>query len=142
MKRLLALALLVGAGAVAPAQFTPGEPVIDFRLPAFNDAGFLAWEILGSQARAVDAGHIEVTALQVRVLSGTEVQTLETEIQSPLAVVQPKERLVSGAGQIRAVGQGFEIFGEDWSYDFDTKTAVLRRDVVVTLSGDVGDILR
>jgi len=56
--------------------------------------------------------------------------------------VHPKDRTVAGPGPIRADGQGFELYGEDWLYEHDSKTVTVRRSVVLTLDGNVGDILK
>ncbi|HEX9782916.1 MAG TPA: hypothetical protein VGA56_09350 [Opitutaceae bacterium] len=54
----------------------------------------------------------------------------------------PKDRTVAGFGPIRVDGQGFELYGEDWLYEHDTKTVIVCRSVVLTLDGNVGDILK
>lgn len=135
--------LLLGVGAVAAsAQFVSKEPIINFRLPMFNEDGYKTWEVRGSEGRYLEENRIEITSLDLRILSGDEAGTLQTEITSPLAIVHPKDRTVAGPGPIRADGQGFELYGEDWLYEHDTKTVTVRRSVVLTLDGNVGDILK
>jgi hypothetical protein len=141
--RLFAMvAVVCGAGVVLLAQLTPNASVQDFRLPGFNKGGFKIWESRGSQGRYINENRVEVTALDVKRFVGDEAATLDTEITSPLAIVQPDDKKVFGPGQIRAVGQGWEIFGDDWTYDLDTKTIVIRQHVVVTFAGNIGNILK
>jgi hypothetical protein len=143
--KVRSLASLLGLGLVgasAAAQFFSTEPIVDFRLPMFNDEGWRTWEVRGSEGRYIDENRIEITSLDLRLLSGDASATVETAITSPLAVVHPKDRTVTGPGALRATGQGFRLYGEDWLYEHDTKTVTVRHAVVLTLDGTVGDILK
>jgi hypothetical protein len=142
MKRRLHILLLAFGATIASAQFTSKEPIINFRLPMFNDDGYKAWEVLGEEGRYLEENRIEITALDLRLLSGDESGALETEITSPLAIVHPQDRTVTGPGAIRAKGTGFALFGENWIYEHDTKTVTVRESVVLTLDGAVGNILK
>lgn len=136
------LLVLIGSSSVARAQFVTSEPILNFRLPMFNDAGFKIWELSGHEGRYRDDNHIEITAVDFKIFSGDEANALQTEITTPLADVRPKDRVVHGPKSVRVVGQGFELFGEDWTYEDATKTVVVRKSVTLTLEGSIGDILK
>jgi hypothetical protein len=91
------------------------------------------------------------------VFSGDERELVQNEVESPLAIVVIKERArtASGPGLIRMTGaergREFEVRGEDWTFEETvtdsggkqkTRTLVLRKDVVVTFSEDIGNILQ
>jgi hypothetical protein len=148
MKRRLLLflcagCLVAGAGAVV-AQIGSQRPVTNFRLPVFNKQGYRIWEVTGASGRFIDKDNVELTSLRVLVLSGDDAATVQWEISSPQANVHPESRTVSGPGQLRVVGRDppFEIFGDDWTYEHETKTVVIRKKVVATFSGSIGNIIQ
>lgn len=155
---LVVLALAAVAGAANPPPILPTAPIVDFRLPVFNEAGFRIWELRGSEA-AYDhtAQRAEIRGLRLRVYSGDERELVENEVESPLAIAHVEERKVSGPGLIRLTGvergRDYEVRGEDWTYQETyadapdgsrrkTKSVVIRKNVVVTFPEDIGDILR
>lgn len=140
--RWLAAAGSLALLSVAWAQFPAQAPILNFRLPLFNAAGYRTWELRGGTGRYVDRDHVELTAVQLQLFSGDEQGTLQLEVTSPEALAQPESRVVSGPSELHVKGQGFELFGNDWTYEEATKTLVIRRDVVATFAQGIGDILR
>jgi hypothetical protein len=130
------------AVTIALAQIPAQAPILNFRLPIFNPAGFRAWELRGATGRYVDRDRVELTGVRLQVLSGDEAGTVELEVASPEAIAQPESRMVSGPGQLHVTGRGFELFGNDWTYEDATKTLIIRRDVVTAFKQNIGDILR
>ena len=149
----LATALLL-VGASTPV--IPTAPIVDFRLPVFNEQGFRTWELRGSEAIYDPQTQIaEIKGLRLRVFSGDDRALVENTVESPLAIVNVNERSIRGPGLIHLVGaergREFEIRGEDWTYQETlptpanpqkVKTVVIRKAVVVTFSEDIGNILR
>lgn len=151
-----ATAALFLLGASPPVL--PTAPIVDFRLPVFNEQGFRAWELRGSEAiYDAKAQRAEIKGLRLRVFSGDDREFVENTVESPLAivVVTDKERTASGPGLIHLVGaergREFEVRGEDWTYQETvtnaanpqkTKSVVIRKNVVVTFAQDIGNILR
>lgn len=148
------VALLLG-GADSPV--VPTAPIIDFRLPVFNEQGYRIWELRGSEAiYDPKAERAEIRGLRLRVFSGDEREIVENIVESPFAIVLRKENSISGPGLIRMTGTAehnreFEVRGEDWTYQETasgpdnprkTKSVVIRKNVVVTFSEDIGNILR
>lgn len=144
--------LLVGASA----PIIPTAPIVDFRLPVFNEEGFRVWELRGSEAiYDPKAQRAEIKGLRLRVFSGDDRNLVENTVESPLAIVLVNERSISGPGLIHLVGaergREFEVRGEDWTYQETlpgpdnpqkVKSVVIRKNVVVTFSEDIGNILR
>lgn len=151
---LVAAAALLLAGATPPV--IPTAPIVDFRLPVYNEEGFRIWELRGSEAiYDPEAQRAEIKGLRLKVFSGDDRALVENTVDSPLAIVLVKERSISGPGMIHLVGaergREFDVRGEDWTYQETLpgpdqpqkiKSVVIRRDVVVTFSEDIGNILR
>jgi hypothetical protein len=149
-----AAAALLLVGASTP--IIPTAPIIDFRLPVFNEQGFRHWEVRGSEAVFDPVQErAEIKSLRLTVYSGDEREFVENVVESPYAVLLRKELSVSGPGLIRLIGyergREFEVRGEDWSFQEippsatnpeKTKSVVIRKNVVVTFSQDIGNILR
>ncbi len=159
MRRFLALTGLVAAAAAlysASSPILPTAPIIDFRLPVFNEQGFRIWELRGSEAIYLpEEQRAEIKGLHLRLFSGDDRELVQNEVESPLAIALINDRSVSGPGMIRMTGaergREFEVRGEDWTYQETldgpdkkqkTKTVVIRKNVVVTFSEDIGSILR
>ena len=150
----LTLAAFFATGASTPV--IPTAPIIDFRLPVFNEEGFRIWELRGSEALYLPAEQrVEIKGLHLKIYSGDDREIMQNEVESPLAIALINERTVSGPGLIRMTGaermREFEVRGEDWTYQETlggpdkkekTKTVVIRKAVVVTFSEDIGSILR
>lgn len=151
---LLAAVAALLAGASTP--IIPTAPIIDFRLPVFNEEGFRLWEVRGSEAIFDPVQErAEIKSLRLTVYSGDDRGFVENVVESPYAVLLRKELSVSGPGLIRLIGyergREFEVRGEDWTFQElpatatnpeKTKSVVIRKNVVVTFSQDIGNILR
>ena len=100
----LAVGALVFAGA-NPPPVLPTAPIVDFRLPVFNEQGFRVWELRGSEAIYDHAAQrAEIKGLRLRVFSGDDRELLENTVESPLAIVKVAERSITGPGMIHLVG--------------------------------------
>ncbi len=151
---VVATTALLLTGATPPV--IPTAPIIDFRLPVFNEEGYRIWELRGSEAiYEPQAQRADIKGLRLKVFSGDDRELVENTVESPLAIVLVKERSISGPGMIHLVGaergREFDVRGEDWTYQETlpgpdqpqkTKTVVIRKNVVVTFSEDIGNILR
>lgn len=159
-RRRLALAAVFTIAALgltgADQSILPTAPIINFRLPVFNEQGYRMWELRGSEAIFdPKEERADIKGLRLTIYSGDDRAIVENLVESPSAVVLKKQLLVSGPGLIRMIGyqpgREFEVRGEDWSYQESaptaanpekTKTVVIRKNVVVTFAEDIGDILR
>jgi hypothetical protein len=142
-KRWIIPGVLVAAIATLSAQRFTEVPIIDFRLPWFNEkTGLKAAELHGKEGRWFQKdSRVEITMLKLMIFDPKDASILEAEITSPLAIVKPDERAVSGPGQLRVEGRSYELYGDDWTYYHDRRTVVIRKDVVATLHFNVGNIL-
>jgi hypothetical protein len=117
-------------------------PLLNFRLPIFNEFGFRIWDLSAAEVRTLATDRFDLATVHLRMLAGDEAGTLEGELFAPAAVVDQTERTISGQGQLHVIHQGAELFGDDWRYDGKTKSMVIERNVIVSFAGDLGNILR
>lgn len=133
-------------GLAATALWAPppvsNAPLLNFRLPIFNEFGFRIWDLSAAEVRTLASDRFELTNVHLRMLAGDEAGTLEGELFTPTAVCNQTERTIAGPGQLHVTRQGAELFGDGWTYDGKTKTMVIERNVIVTFAGDLGSILR
>jgi len=142
MKRPLAVGLFFIGPLVWCAEFGSNVPLMNFRLPWYDDAaGRVTAEVSGAEGKLIENGRAEITRLRLRALGPEGPDQVTLEITSPLAVVDSESRTASGPGQLRVKTPEFEIYGDDWTYDHNTRTAIIRRDVVATFSYDLGNLL-
>jgi hypothetical protein len=146
MKRFLVAAVLVVAG-LAPAvsaQEASGAPLKKFSLPVFNEFGHRIWILRAELFHILSdkADRFELTAVHLQVFAGDAANTLDVELFAPQAVVDKPKQIVSGQGQLHVIGRGVELFGRDWICHAETKSIVVEHDVVITFSGDLGNILQ
>lgn len=141
-RSIIAGLLLVGTAGLFAQRFSE-VPILDFRLPWFNDkTGIKAAELHGKEGRWFqEDSRVEITMLKLNIFDPKDASVLEAEITSPLAIVKPDDRLVYGPGQLRVEGRSYELYGDDWTYYHDKRTVVIRKDVVATLRFNVGNIL-
>jgi hypothetical protein len=141
--RWILLTLAATATVTLVAQNFAEVPIIDFRLPWFDEkTGRKAAELVGKEARWFqDDNRVEITLLKLKVFDPKNPAEVEAEISSPLAIVLPDDRTVNGPGQLRVEGRSYELYGDDWTYYHETRTVVIRKDVVATLRFEMGNIL-
>jgi hypothetical protein len=145
MKRSGALAGLLALTAVAFAADSGTEaPLLDLHLPVFNESGYRLWYLHADSMRQLTERpeRFELSTVHLLVYDGDSSDTVRAEIFAPSAVYDQPNKTVSGKGQLHVIGRGVELFGHDWICYAETKSIVIERDVVVTFSADLGNVLR
>ena len=133
---------MLSLSLVGIAQRIPNAPIENFRLPMFNQDGFNAWEIQGAQGLLVDDTNIELVKIRLQVFSDTAAKVIETEITSPSATMVINENQVYGTNTIRIKNKNYLITGQNWQWNGDQRTVVIREDVLVTFFQNIGDLLQ
>jgi hypothetical protein len=148
MKRLTWLTITFSlAAANLAAQPSTDAPLRNLELPVFNEFGNRIWHLRAASARFLTekADQIELATVHLRILTGDADGTLDAELFAPVALVDLSDknnRTVSGKGQLHVIGRGMELFGNDWICYAATKSIVVERDVVITFTASLGNILR
>ena len=141
-KFLLWLFLPAAAAVGADTSIASDQPIVNFRLPAFNAEGFRAWMARGSEARPAAGGQFDVTELTLTVFSSKADEKIDTVILSPSARINPSAETVVGASTIRVINDEFEATGTDWSFAYKDKKVSIARHVRVTFRAELKPILK
>jgi len=139
---LAAVFALLASGLAA--QPVSDAPLLNFRLPLFNEQGNRVWDLSSAAVRvlSIDEKRFELTTVHLRMLAGDAASTLEYELFAPLAVIDVSARTATGKGQLHVIGRGVELFGDDWHCEAATKSIVIEHNVVVSFTGDLGNVLK
>ena len=135
------------ASCLAPAATAPQSapaPVQNIRIPVFTNDGFRLWMLRGSEVRPLGKDQVEVRDLNLTAFSGDAADRTETVILSPVARVDPVNRVASGDSTIRVLNytENFEATGTGWTYDQKRKRILIARNVSVTLHVELKDLLK
>lgn len=142
MRRTPILLFAVATSLVWSADYVGNVPVENFRMPWFDDeAGRITAEVRGASGRVLPDQTMEITRLNLRMFGEGGPEDVAMAITSPLALVDPDSHVAAGPGQLRVTTPEFEIYGDGWSYNHETKTATINNNVVATFSRDLGNIL-
>jgi hypothetical protein len=142
LKKILLWLTPVAAALGAGPQFSSDQPVINFRLPAFNAAGYRTFMVRGSEARYATENRIGIKELTLTIFTGRPDEKIDTLILAPNAVVLPAEEVVTGSSSIRVINDQFEATGTDWSYSRKDKKISIAKHVRVTFNAEFKDFLK
>ena len=168
MLRRLAVALLLLApcalllrGGSGTPQVLADAPVKDFRLPRFNEDGWIAQLLRADTAHIVSQNQIDVTGMTLTVFSGDANKRVDTVIVSPVATVLTEtgresihgpetarpvrdnhEVTVHGPETVRLVRDNLEITGEQWSYFYPEKRVLIEKNARVVFRAKLPDLLK
>ncbi len=138
MKRLLLALLFAPAAWAAGGAFDAPASVpvkaYSWSLNDFTPQGFLSMRLTGSEARPGGGDRADLSEVNLTLFSGTPEPEIQTILISPQASWYPKERRVSGPGQVRVIRYNHdreicEMTGEDWSYDEAGKKVSIGRNL-------------
>lgn len=135
-RRLPLLCLLAG-WLVVSGQMVPDAPIEHFRLPMFAENGYKKWELRGLRGHYLSETEALVEGLELVVFSGDETVAEENRIRSPRARIFLEEARAEGDSSLFVTGPGYEIQGQNWSWDGGERKIVVRKDVRVSFAGSV-----
>lgn len=143
LRRIYMVSGLMMASALLPGQMVPDAPVMDFKLPMFDDvSGYKIWQLEGQEGRYVSPERIDVIGMRLQIFSGDEKLEVQTTIESSEATMLIKENKAQGAADIAITGPNFTIEGKDWTWDGNTQTVIVRKDAGVAFNQKLTDILK
>ena len=117
--------------SVQANNFIPDAPVINFKLPMFNDEGFRAWEMQGDKGTYLSDEEVEVSGMVLRWYSGDEQNILDSTVESPQATLLIKENRAYGDDKIKVEGRQYVLVGESWSWDGKLKKMAINKNVKI-----------
>lgn len=131
------LALLFLTSGLLPAHghlMEPNAPVLDFKLPVFNESGYKAWDLQGHEGLFHTDQTIDVKEMTIQVFSGDEALSLETLIKSPAARINTKTSFAFGEESINITGPNYNISGNSWTWNGDTQQIEIQNNVIVVFN--------
>ena len=138
--------LLAGVMALpdpaAFAQMEPDAPVKNFTLPRFGDDGFRVWSLRGQLGIYVSDSQIDVQGMQLRVFDSEDPEQLKLQIESPEATLHVQENRATGPGSLLVLAPNYSIAGQNWEWEGDTDTIIVKQNARVAFSENLADILR
>lgn len=118
------------------------QPVVNFRLPTFTPEGHRDWLFRGSEARYLDANHVDVKEMTITVFSGTADNRVDTQILSPAAKLALQDQVATGNSAIRVISDRLEVSGENWSYHHKEKKIRLGKNVRTVIQAEIKNFLQ
>jgi len=130
------------ATSLGAASKLSDQPVVNFRLPTFTPEGYRDWLFRGSEARYLDANHVDVKEMTITVFSGTADNRVDTQILSPAARLAPQDQIARGDSAIRVISDRLEASGENWSYHHREKKIRLGKNVRTVIQAEIKNFLQ
>ncbi len=124
------------------ARLVPDAPVLDFKLPMFGQNGYKTWELRGREGRYISEEQIDVLGMNLRLFSGDANLKVHTTIESPAATMLVNESRAEGKSEIKITGNQFQIEGENWRWEGDTRTVTVDKNVKVAFEQQLAGILK
>lgn len=121
----------------------PDAPILQFRLPGFDEDGDRSWVLAGEQARILSPEEIEVTTMVLRTFLKSDPRNAQTTIESPLALIYPNESLAWGNDIITINDRfgAYSIMGRDWLWRGEENKITINENARVTFREGLGSIL-
>ncbi len=139
--------LLLGALLAAALAFaqTPNEPVVNFKLPLFNEAGYRTGYLRGEQGIYVNASQIRILGMELSQYTGDERDAVIGKMESPEALFEfddARQNTASGPGSIKIQNASFILTGEDWNWRERNNQVVINRNVKIVLFDNIGNVIK
>jgi hypothetical protein len=138
---LIALLLF---GAIAIAQ-TQDAPIINFKLPLFNDDGYRTGYLRGAQGIYSNNSDIRITDMELSQYSGDAQDAVIGSMESPEALFRYDKTgrsHASGPGSIMIENDTFRLTGEDWIWQEENNRVVINRKVKIIIFDEIGSIIK
>lgn len=138
----LAGGLALAASAQSPTRLSSDAPILNWRLPSFTPEGHRESLVRGTEARLLPDGNVDLQDLTLTLFVGDATNRIETILLSPAARVLTEERAITGRSAIRVINDQFEARGTGWRYEHRTKRVSLEKNVRVTFTAELANLLQ
>lgn len=143
LKFLIAISLLTtGCQPIfASNNFIPNAPVINFKLPMWQEEGYRSWFLNGEQGIYVSENEVDILGMKIVIFSGDARELLEATIESPKAIILIHENKASSDDSIGVVGASYHLTGKDWTWDGEQKKMSINKEVNVVFDQSLKGLL-
>lgn len=124
---------------------TPNAPIVNFKLPLFNDAGYRTGYLRGGQGIYQNEVDIRILEMELNQYSGDERDEVIGLIESPEALFRYDKSgrsSASGPGSILIENDMFELTGEDWNWQEQNNQVAINRNVRIVIAAEIGDLIK
>lgn len=112
-------------------SFIPDAPIINFKLPMFNQEGYQSWYIQGDEGTYINEKQIDIKGMQLMIFSSDKDECLQTTIESPKASIMLQDNKAKSNNEIQATGEGYRLYGKDWLWNGELKKININKNVKV-----------
>lgn len=133
--------LAQNASAPAPSL----SPAHNWALDLFKPEGYRSMTLTGEEVRTIDAEHVKVVNLSIRVFSGDPANRVTSILYSPSATFHAKDESASGTEGVRLiqVQENADITGLGaWTYIQAGEKISIHGGVKVILNAQLNDLLK
>ena len=115
------------------------ESVTQFRYPKFSDNGFIEWVLEGNSGNYKQAD-ISIEGLKLRIYSGDQLARSLSNITGDNCIFNSDTQIASSDDSILIKGSGFNLSGNQWTYDLSKEIISLNSDAFVRFSQNIDSI--
>ena len=115
------------------------ESVTQFRYPKFSDNGFIEWVLEGNSANYRQSD-ISIDGLKLRIYSGDQLARSLSNISGDSCIFNSDSQIASSNDCIIIKGSGFNLSGNQWTYDLSREIISLNSDAFVRFSQNIDSI--
>ncbi len=123
------------------SRVSTSAPVKNYAVSFFSDDGYPRVRVVGASADLSDTTRIRLTGMELILYSGLADRSIETTLDSPIAILEPEPELVSGPDQVKFDRPDIEVEGYDWSYDHQTRRIQIHRQAKVVFKTPLKGLL-
>ena len=115
------------------------ESVTQFRYPKFSDNGFIEWVLEGNSGNYKQSD-IFIEGLKLRIYSGDQLARSLSNITGDNCIFNSDTQFASSDDSILIKGSGFNLSGNQWTYDLSKEIISLNSDAFVRFSQNIDSI--
>lgn len=140
MKRICTFCFLVfGLLTCLVGEIQISESVTQFRYPKFSENGFIEWVLEGNSG-SYSESNISIEALRLRIYSGDQSARSLSNITGDNCTFESNTQVATSDDSISIKGSGFDLSGNQWTYDLSKEIISLNSDALVRFSQSIDTV--
>jgi lipopolysaccharide export system protein LptA len=140
MKRICTSCFLVlGLVTFLIGEIQISESVTQFRYPKFSENGFIEWVLEGNSG-TYSQSNISIEELRLRIYSGDQSARSLSNISGDNCTFDSDTEVATSDDSISIKGSGFNLSGNQWTYDLSEEIITLNSDAMVRFSESIDTV--
>ena len=115
------------------------ESATQFRYPKFSDNGYIEWVLQGNSGNYSES-KISIEGLNLRIYSGDKLSRPLSSITGKNCILDSDTEIASSDDSIIIKGSGFNLSGNQWTYNLSKEIISLKSDAFVRFSQNIDSI--